>query len=417
MIRFIVITAFILLAVIPLAAPIGKVEQGEITSEALATNLLGDQATRPFKVYLPASYDQSKKRYPVIYALHGYTQNENALVSPSQFVPSAMQPTLDSMIGQRRIGEFIVVFVNATNRLNGSFYLSSPVIGDYETYIARDLVTLIDSKYRTLAARESRGIVGFSMGGWGAMHLALKFPNVFSAVAAESGFYNSRGAWADGLTKQLVPISPANLAQFANIQFPVNTIQALFAGLLPNPQRPSLFTDFPYDWANRQLLLNEERHGRSLEGDVQSGDLPRYLSQPVRLHGLKVIHGTADSLVPISEARAFTNALTSAGVPFEFETHPGNHVFRADLALPFFHKHLAGSQLFVAPPTIAIASDPLRITFNTQSNVVYVLYGTSILNDGWGPAAFLVGTGKPAFFDLGNFGNHFFRLEAKNADQ
>jgi hypothetical protein len=77
------------------------------------------------------------------------------------------------MIRTRQIGEMIAVFVDGQNTLLGSFYRTSTATGDYETYIAHDLVNLIDARYRTLATNASRGLCGFSMGGYGAMHLPL----------------------------------------------------------------------------------------------------------------------------------------------------------------------------------------------------------------------------------------------------
>ncbi len=84
----------------------------------------------------------------------------------------------------------ILVFPNASNKLGGSMYLSSPTIGDYETYLTRELVDFVDANYRTLAQRDSRGITGCSMGADGAMHLALKYPDVYSVAAPYSGTYD-----------------------------------------------------------------------------------------------------------------------------------------------------------------------------------------------------------------------------------
>jgi S-formylglutathione hydrolase FrmB len=184
----------------PVPAQQGRIEKGWITSSALTNNLYGDPARRTYSVYLPPSYGTSSKRYPVVYALHGWSYDEAQLISDGVFdwgVVKGVKPTLDSMIRQRSIGEMVAVFVNGQNKLWGSWYLSSPVIGDYETYIVKDLVTLIDTRYRTLPLRESRGVTGFSMGGWGTMHLALKFPDVFSVAVAEAGRYNSRSQQCD----------------------------------------------------------------------------------------------------------------------------------------------------------------------------------------------------------------------------
>jgi pimeloyl-ACP methyl ester carboxylesterase len=327
----------------------GRIVRGQIDSESLKANLYGDGSIRPYMVYLPPSYDRTTKRYPVIYALHGYGDDETTLTTVRPGVPSAIPPVLDSMIAGRQLGEVMVVFVCATNRLRGSFYLNSPVIGDYESYITTDLVKQIDGSFRTLATRESRAIVGFSMGGWGAAHLALKFPNVFSVLVSEAGFYDSQSAWFDGLSRQLAAARPSTLAQFDALNFPNDAAQALFAGLLPNTQRPPLFTDYLYEIVAGQLTTNTTAIREASERDVQNGDLPRYAAQPLRLAAIKIVHGTQDPVTPIGGALSFSNALAIAGFPSAYEQHSGAHVFRADLALPFLVTNLMGAQIYVEP--------------------------------------------------------------------
>ncbi len=392
----------------------GRIESGQITSDALRNNLFGDKSTRPYKVYLPPSYDTSTNRYPVVYVLHGYTQDENALVG-------TLQSSLDSMIRQRAIGEFIAVFVNGANKLSGSFYLSSPAIGDYETYIAKDLVSLIDGRYRTLSSRESRGLTGFSMGGWGAMHLAFKFSEVFSVAVAESGLYDARGKLMDGLEKQFAALHPTNLAQFAGVPFPANSVAALFAGLSPNLLRPELFADYPYERVNGQVVLINSVHDLALLGDVQHGDLQRYLAQPFRLDGIKLVHGTADSIVPVGEARQFTNALTVAGISFEYQEHPGDHEYRPALALPFLSARLKGAALFLSPPQLVIKNlgAELQLSFATQTNVAYWIESVGPFlqsSNNWFEKAALTGTGQTTIlhFPVATKGE-FFRIRAANS--
>ena len=389
-------------------------ETGQLSTEALSSNFFGDCSVRPFRIYLPPSYDTTSKRYPVIYLLHGFTQNEFSL----GFAGS----TLDSMIRRRTAREMIIVFVNAGNRLNGSFYLSSQVIGDYETYVTRDLVDLIDSRYRTLNARESRGISGFSMGGWGAMHLALKFPAIFSVTVPEAGFYDSTSHWADDAARELVRLGPTNLDQLVSIDWPAAGFQALFAGLLPNPQRPPLFTDYPYEIVNGQFVSVDSARSRCQDGDVQNGDLGRYLQQPVRLVGIRIVHGAADSVVPVSEARQFTNALTRAGIPFEYIEHSNIHEYRRELALPFFSTHLQGAELYVSPPRLSliITNNSLQVTVPTQTGVTYWLEssggdGTSL--GAWTEKEVVAGTDQPALLNLPlPTEPEFFRVRAANAN-
>lgn len=143
---FLFIALWLLMAVMiqPIAiAQEGKLEWGEIHSPALEGNLIGDAATKPFAIYLPPSYETSDKRYPAFYVLHGYTGSAGSLTT--------IKPTIDLMFRNGDIGGMIAVFVDGSNKFRGSHYLSSKTIGDYETYITKDLVNHIDTNYRTIA--------------------------------------------------------------------------------------------------------------------------------------------------------------------------------------------------------------------------------------------------------------------------
>ncbi len=392
----------------------GRIETGEMTSGAVATNLFGDPGKRSYQVYLPPSYGRGTNRYPVIYVLHGYYGDEAELLD-------LVRASLDALIAQRQIGELIAVFPNAANRLNGSFYLGSSAIGDYETYLTQDLVRTIDERYRTLSARESRGVTGYSMGGWGAMHLALKFPEVFSVVVAEGGFYDAIGPFVDGISRQLASQAPTTLAQFDALDFPLNACVALFAGLAPNPTRAGLFTDFPYELVNGQVVAMEAVRQRAVEGDIQHGDLGRYLQGTARMRGIKVVHGTADAVIPVGEARRFTNALATAGVDFEYQQHSGGHVYRPELALPFLSARLQGAERFISPPrlTLTLGAGSVRVAFATQTNVQYIVESTEALGDpvvSWTEQRRLDGDGRTATVNLPPpSAPQFFRVRAANA--
>ena len=169
----------------PTPAAAGKIEtvQGKITSNALAGNLLGDPATRTYSVLLPPSYGASDKRYPVVYVLHWYTGKDYSMVGP-------MLAPYMSLLREDKVQEMIFVFPDASNTFGGSQYLSSPTIGDYETYVTQEFVELVDATYRTIPDRNSRGITGCSMGGDGSIYLALKYPGVFSVAAPASATYD-----------------------------------------------------------------------------------------------------------------------------------------------------------------------------------------------------------------------------------
>jgi hypothetical protein len=255
------------------------------------------------------------------------------------------------------------------------------------------------------------------------MHLALKFPDVFAVAVAESCTYDSRSQYNDTRARQLASYHPTNLTQFnavLQVDWHLCAFQALLAGLLPNSQRPSLYTDYPYEWTNGQPALNASADQRCREADIQNGDLGRYLLQPVRLNGLKVVHGTADTDIPIVEARQFTNALGQAGVPFEYQEHSAGHEYRADLALPFLSSHLQGAERDIAPPrlTLTLATNAFQLTFLTQTNVQYTIESAAVLDalgTNWVERAQVTGDLRTATATLPfQGGAAFFRVRAAN---
>jgi len=128
-------------------------------------------------VELPAGYSSSTTRYPVLYFLHGLFEDDQS------WADNGGQGILDGLLAKHEVGPFIVVLPNAGK----TFYVNSfdgkiP----YENYFIDELVPYIDHKYRTIADRNDRGIFGISMGGYGALHLAMRHPDLFGSVSAQS---------------------------------------------------------------------------------------------------------------------------------------------------------------------------------------------------------------------------------------
>ncbi len=165
----------------PNARP-NAVDHIKVHSKALEGNLLGDSPDRDVFVYLPPSYATNKsQRYPVVYALHGYGLNAEA------YLPAFGIPTrVDKDIAAGTAKEMILVNPDSFNKYNGSMYSSSPTNGDWETFITQELVEYIDTHYRTIATRASRGLMGHSMGGYGTFRLGMKYPDVYSSIYAMS---------------------------------------------------------------------------------------------------------------------------------------------------------------------------------------------------------------------------------------
>jgi enterochelin esterase-like enzyme len=137
------------------------VERVTIHGKALEGTLEGDAVDRDAIIFLPPAYNQNRtRRYPVVYALRGYS------IGAEQWTHGIHVPqTIEGAFG-RGADQMIVVLPDAKTVHNGSMYSSSVTTGDFENYIARDVVSYIDAHYRTIASRESRGLVGHSMGGY-----------------------------------------------------------------------------------------------------------------------------------------------------------------------------------------------------------------------------------------------------------
>src|SRR3954451_24755526 len=158
-------------------APPDTVEHITIHGTALEGNLEGNAVDRPALVFLPPSYaTERSRRYPVVYALHGYS------IGGEQWSTEIHVPQTIEGAFARGAREMIVVLPDSKTVHNGSMYSSSATTGDFENYVARDVVSYIDAHYRTIASRESRGLAGHSMGGYGATRIGMKHADVFGSL-------------------------------------------------------------------------------------------------------------------------------------------------------------------------------------------------------------------------------------------
>src|SRR5690606_11178436 len=163
----------------PLVANAAKVRVDAITvhSPSLEGNLEGNSADREVYVVLPPSYDREPtRRYPVVYALHGY------FIGAKQWMGEIHMPQTAEGAFAKGTPEMIVVLPDSKTRHLGSLYASGSTVGDFENFIATDLIAYIDSHYRTLATPASRGLVGHSMGGYGATRIGIKHADKFGAL-------------------------------------------------------------------------------------------------------------------------------------------------------------------------------------------------------------------------------------------
>jgi pimeloyl-ACP methyl ester carboxylesterase len=294
----------------PTPAPKGRFEGGEITSQALANNLIGDPNKRRFDIYLPPGYDDGDERYPVVYVLHHWRGSYRDY--------RMMGPQLKSLIAEGEAQPMILVFVDGDNAFGGSWYQSSPTVGDYEGYISQELVDLVDSTYRTLPNPESRGITGCSMGGDGAIHLALMYPDVFSVAAPVSGLYDydkehdtfweSGRAAYDGESYDL---------DMRGIPWAIVWFMGGAAVAAPNPDKAPLYLDMPYEVVDGEGQIVPEVYEK-ITALAPKHEVHDYLDQPVRLRGLLLVQEQMNVPEEVASGRNFDQLLTDLGVEHEY---------------------------------------------------------------------------------------------------
>lgn len=302
----------------------GTVERHQITSAALAANLIGNPDTRDYYVYLPPGYDRGQKRYPVVFALHGWSAN---------WLRYGLPDTVDWMIHEGSLREMIFVFPYGGSKTGGSWYMSSPTIGDYETYITSDLVDVIDLTYRTLPDRESRGLMGCSMGGTGALHLGLRYPDVFSTVVSMSSptlDFEHDPRWQQA--ESFYDHDPQGVEELMTYEYSTLVIMAMAAAAAPNPDNPPIYFDLPFRLVDGKGQIVPEVFDKINAKLSPLQDIDWYASQPIRLRALMIYDDTnLDDTVPGEPAhtaqasRFIDKRLTEAGIEHEFVQQEGTH--------------------------------------------------------------------------------------------
>ncbi|HMD32541.1 MAG TPA: alpha/beta fold hydrolase [Candidatus Acidoferrales bacterium] len=345
-------------AVFTQSLPRGDVDEEMVKSPALQGNLLGDSATRHVSIYLPPSYGKGPSHYPVVYLLHGYLGSDQSWIAGDW---ANVPKIADRLIAAGKMREMIIVMPDGSNKFLGSMYTDSPTTGNWEEFITQDLVHYVDRHFRTAARAESRGIAGHSMGGYGALKLAMKHPDVFSAVYAMSACCMEWGpdlspanaAWDRVLGFERMDQFAATQAEFwhpkaesdrAGMFFSM-AFMAMAAAWSPDPERPPFFVDLPVEKrdggrAMLQAVMAEWSANMIVPASGQ------YRANLARLHGLSFDVGKQEQFPSIlAGARDFSQALKRNGIQHEFEEYEGTHMSKIGerietKVLPFFSRVL-----------------------------------------------------------------------------
>jgi S-formylglutathione hydrolase FrmB len=254
------LVALLTLAAAPLPA---EVRQATFRSEALGREV-------SYVVDLPPSYDGSgDQRYPVVYALHGLFEGSGF------WERRGLAPILARLRQSEAVPDFLVVAVDGGN----SFFVNAPG-GRYEDMVTKDLVAHVESTYRVVAGRKGRALLGVSMGGYAALHVAFEQPGLIAAVATHSAMLLER-----------IPSAEQGAGRWH---------MAAFNKVFGDPIDPALWAENdPLAWARKV--------------------------DPKTVPALYVDSGAEDRYGLAGGHRVLHSILDERGVPHAFELPPGDH--------------------------------------------------------------------------------------------
>jgi len=323
---------------VPGAKPV-TVEHIKIHGAALEGNLEGNSVDRDVLVFLPPSYAAAKtRRYPVVYALHGYS------IGAEQWSQEIHVPqTIEGAFAQGA-NEMIVVLPDSKTVHNGSMYSSSVTTGDFETFVAHDVVVYIDAHYRTLANRASRGLAGHSMGGYGATRIGMKHSDVFGSIYIMSPCcLAARGAGPANPDTEKALAAVKTPADSAGLPFGLRAQLASAAAWSPNPKNPPLYLDLP----TKDGVVQQDVIAR-WAANAPLAFIDQYVGNLRQYRAIAIDVGDQDGLR--AGAGKLHEILDTYGIANSFEVYSGTHTSAVadrfqNHVTPFFSKNLC----FAAP--------------------------------------------------------------------
>jgi enterochelin esterase-like enzyme len=322
----------------------GSIERQRFRGASLENNPLGDPVERELLVYLPPGYAASERRYPVVVVLTGYAATNASLLNFKPWEPNLVE-RYERLLTQG-CPEAILVLPDCFTRLGGSQFLDSSAVGNYQRYIVDDILPWVDSRYRTLARRAARAVLGKSSGGFGALRLLSDRPEAFAVAGSHAGdcafelsirprfvevapVYERHGGLSGFIQHIAEQGPPRSQAEFHALE--IAALAAIYAPLSDGPlPRGAL----PFDPHTCQLV--PEIWARWLAHDPL--ELVQTRAPALRDASLVFLDaGKSDEYGLQFGARVLAQRLTAAGVRVHHEEFEGGHMataHRYDVSLP-----------------------------------------------------------------------------------
>src|SRR5688572_1041354 len=319
----------------------GSLERVKVFGKSLEGNLMGESASPDVSIYLPPSYAKERaRRYPVVYLLHGYTGTDLSYFGDTG---RQLHRIAERVYGAGAAREMILVMPNAMNAYGGSMYSNSMTAGNWEGYLADDLVAFVDRNYRTLPSRESRGLAGHSMGGYGTLRIGMKRPDVFAAMYALSSCCLNEGSVRPPRGGGPSPAELVkSLDEVRGTRGGAQGTLARAAAWAPNPQNPPLYVDLP---TKNGEVVAEVAVKWAANSPVAM--LDQYVPNLKKYKAIALDIGLQDGL--ITSNQVFVDRLKRYAIPHTYETYEGDHGNRIPQrleakVLPFFSRQLSFEQ-------------------------------------------------------------------------
>jgi len=343
LVTFIVFAALSVTSLTAAPTP-SRVVSSEIYSASFNHDKIGTSPIREMVIYLPPGYDESPRRYPVIYFFPDAFADYRDI-----FDHKDAQGIFDRAIAAGMIDKFILVAVDMNTSLGSSWCVNSPATGNWEDFVIDELRPYMDANFKTLSAPASRGIAGEFMGAYCAIRLGMEHPDVFSTV------YGLHPVGTGSGLKVMLSLPNWDLMANAKSLDDVrkdgySTIfTTIFQAFLPDPDKPPLYIDMAAHKAGDQLDIDTGLAARVRANFFLESMVPQYAGNLKSLRGLKFDWGRSDlNQDHVYSNQALTHKLNEFGIPHEAEEYNGTWGDKTwgndgrvySEVLPFFQKHL-----------------------------------------------------------------------------